>query len=211
MRDSRNNDGRSCVTRGYGGGMRRVEARAGLTSLVTTLQPRNSRANAQRFDFVRCRSSDDEGWRICEWRLKAVGVSTSAALEGWYGPADAAEPVIGRIRTKRCPPGVEAEFGDLGALIGGSSTEHGVTEILNLELEPLFFGQQLGVGLIRNAISGLPSDDIVACEPIPTEFLNVRAEDSLGAVRAFYRKLGLRADQRVPRYLIATRADLILD
>lgn len=118
--------------------------------------------------------------------------------------------MIGRIRIKRRPPGVDAEVGDLAAVVEGSASERGVTEILNLELKPLFLGQHLGVRLLRCALSEVPRDDIVALQPTPTPFVNVRTEDALAAVIAFYRKLGLVEDDRLPGYLIAARADLML-
>ena len=174
---------------------------------MTELPPRATRATARRFEEFHYRTSEDDGWISSEWRLRAIGLSADTDLEGWYGPADAEEPVIGRIRIKRRASVVGAEIEDLASVVGGEAGERGVTEILNLELEPLFFGQRLGVRLLLHALSKVPGDDVVVLELTPTMFLNVQAEDSLASVKAFYYELGLVEDDRAPGYLIAERAD----
>jgi hypothetical protein len=174
---------------------------------MTELPPRGKRATARRFEEFHYRTSEDDGWVISEWRLRAIGVITRTDLEGWYGPADAEEPVVGKIRIKRRASVVGAEIEDLASVVGGTAGERGVTEVLNLELEPLFFGQRLGVRLLRFALSEIPGDEVVVLEPTPTMFVNVEAEDSLASVKVFYNDLGFVEDDRVPGYLIVERAE----
>ena len=99
------------------------------------------------------------------------------------------------IRIKRCVGGVDADLDDLAAF---ASNGRGVTEILNLELEPVFFGQGLGERLMCVALAHVPADDIVICQPVPTDFSNVPPGESAAKVDAFYRRLGFAPDARSP-------------
>jgi GNAT superfamily N-acetyltransferase len=145
-----------------------------------------------------------------EWRLVAAGIKVGAPLEPWWSEADAPEPVIGRCRVKRGGRGIDTDLGDLAALAGEMLSRPGVTEILNVELQPAFLGQGLGIVMLRAALADVPDDDIVVCQPTPTEYSNVPPGRSAAAVAAFYHRLGFAVDDRLPRYLTARRANLLL-
>jgi GNAT superfamily N-acetyltransferase len=177
---------------------------------VSSLPDRGSRARAERVDVFHDGSSEDDGWVFDTWRMRAFEVTGGGQLEGWFSDPDAPEPLIGRIRIKRCPSGVDADLDDLAALTPHAQGNVGLTEILNLELEPAFLGQRLGDLLVRVALADVPSDDIIACQPRATEFSNVQLRESKSKVDAFYRRLGFVPDGRLPGYLTARRVDLLL-
>ncbi|UDY25035.1 hypothetical protein [Nocardioides sp. Kera G14] len=167
---------------------------------------RSSAAHVEVFDY-NSYVIDDCLYR--EWRLWATGISGDAPLEGWYPKSANGEHVIGRIRVKRCEEGQDHHDG-LSELFTDGRNIPWATEILNLELEPAFLGQRLGMLLVRAAIAHLPPHEIVLCEPKANEFDNVPAARRTAAVDAFYRGIGLAPDVRLPGYLLAQRADLIL-
>lgn len=171
---------------------------------MPSLPDNASRRRADRFDVFHYQSYEQDGWLFREWRLKAFCVSGGAPLEPWWP-----EPVVGRVRLKRWA-GIGADLGDLAALSCEPFGVQGVTEILNVELQPAFLGQGLGVTLLRAALADIPDQDIVVCEPTPSEYSNVPLEASSVAVSAFYEGLGFAADDRLPGYLTARRVDLAL-
>jgi hypothetical protein len=87
-----------------------------LTVHKASLPDTRSRATVDRFEVFDHGSSEYDGWVFQEWRIRAFGVSARALLEGWYRKPDAAEPVIGRGRLKRCDDNDDADLDALGPL-----------------------------------------------------------------------------------------------
>lgn len=190
--------------------MSHAGARIEFTDRVPQLPDKGSRAEADRIEVLEYGSYETGGWEFREWRLRASGVKSGVSLEGWWSPADAAAPIVGRIRIKRSCSVERADLGELDTLARPELGRPGLTQILNIELEPAFVGQGLGLLLIRAALADVPGDEVVVCEPVPSEYSNVPSGLSVAAVSSFYMEIGLTEDDRLSGYLTAKRSDLVV-
>lgn len=176
---------------------------------MTRLPAKGSRARARAFDIFEDHTYGCGSTACRVWFVRADGVESSTPLEGWFDPVGAENPKVGRIRTLPiAEPGMNMDTSDLKPLIDSEPELTGIAEILNIELEPVFFGQGLGVRLIRASLADVPGEWIVACQPKPTEFQDIDVRDSMERVVAFYRRLGMAVDRRLPGYLTARRSGL---
>ena len=160
-------------------------------------------------------SGDDETWTRRAWLLTADCPPQSEFLRSHRcQPGERVQ--FGRVSYKRWKGQriVPAEQGELEPLFVDGSLRSdlgdGLTEIINLDLEPLIFGQGWGLKLLEPALHGLPPTEFVVCEPKPTLFTDVPESASLKAVMSFWiERCGLEPIDLVPGFLGGSCGDIL--